>query len=128
MATWVLDPSNRARAFLLLTADDPHYRDNCYTEAIEGTGWENKVILGVAGAEKQVRFADSICPKGSHVVIVDDNIKDFIKGIIVADGSVKIVSAEEGDLSKLIERAGNTMTSSGFNAFTLVTTLKMNLF
>ena len=124
----VLNPDHRGRSFLLLNADDPHYQDNHYAESLKGSGWESNVILGVAGAEKQVRFADRICPRGSHVVIIDDNITELYKGVTAATGRIELRPAEEGDLSKLIMRANAAMASSDCNVYAVVSIFAMRLF
>eukprot|EP00438_Fugacium_kawagutii_P028589 Skav226681 [mRNA] locus=scaffold3971:30654:34038:- [translate_table: standard] len=69
-------PLNSCR--LVLAAEDPDldiYRSNAGP-------WENRFILGVKGAERQIAFIDQISPRGTElstkVMIFDDNILKFM--------------------------------------------------
>lgn len=65
-------PLNSCR--LVLAADDPDldiYRTN-------SGPWENRIIMGVKGAERQIAFIDQISRVGTKVMIFDDNILKFM--------------------------------------------------
>ncbi len=105
-----LRPEHLGRCFILLSGEDPDYQSGRYTALLRGTMWEHKVLVGLKGAQHQVRFADLVVPKGTHVITMDDNIKELILGK---------EALPEGALSELIQKAAAGMTESGLNVWSV---------
>ena len=57
-----------------------------YAAALSGTPWADRVVVGIRGAHLQVRFIEEAAPKGSHIVIMDDNIERLV--VEIADDSI----------------------------------------
>jgi len=80
---------------LALAADDPDAV--VYREALGP--WEDRVVWGVRGAERQVAFIDQIAPAGQRVMVLDDNIQEFRnRGQPVTGGLDGLVSSGFGHM------------------------------
>ena len=71
-------PGHLDRCFLFLAREDPALQE--YQRRFAGTLWEDKIILGVKGAEQQVAFMEKACPRNTHLIVLDDNIHCVSEG------------------------------------------------
>eukprot|EP00913_Durusdinium_trenchii_P009598 g9018.t1 len=83
------DPESRRRLHIFVAHDDPHFTKGCYEKLLGDLG--DRLVVGVRGADLQVRFIEECFPIGQHVVVCDDNIvslqlllKDLSKQILHA--------------------------------------------
>ena len=116
----VLNIEHRSRCFVLLDPEDPHYKNGDYTKSLDEIGWTDNMVVGLTGREKQVLFADCICPMDSNVVIVDDNVVDLEKLLKDTTGSIIKVALHCGELSELLTKANKEMTNTGYNVTALL--------
>ena len=117
----VLKVEHRSRCFVLLDPEDSHYKNGDYTKSLDRIGWKDNIVVGLTGHEKQVLFADCICPMNSHVVIVDDNVVDLEKLAYDSTGSTTKVIMHCGGLSELLSKAKKEMANTGYNVIALIT-------
>ena len=59
-----------------LTSQDPSAR--AYYDQLRDTRWLEKVVVGKQGASNQVKFITECVPTGTHVIVSDDNILEFV--------------------------------------------------
>ena len=105
-----LGPTVHRRCLIFVSHEDPDVVSGRFFAALHGTPWAHRVVLGVKGAELQTRFIEEAFPRGAHVVIADDNIKQII--VESKQTQVKtMVANSKGDseLAELIQRAGQKM-------------------
>jgi len=99
---------------LYVSHEDPDYTSGRLLAALEGTAWEKRIVLGVKGADMQARFIEESCPRGTHVIIADDNIRNFVAGNASwDDGGNRFLTSETRELGGLIVRAGKLMQQTG---------------
>mmetsp|Transcript_92954 Transcript_92954/g.165300 ORF Transcript_92954/g.165300 Transcript_92954/m.165300 type:complete len:704 (+) Transcript_92954:27-2138(+) len=103
-----LGPEAFKLCLIFASHEDPAVTSGKYAAALKGTPWEDRVVMGVKGAHLQVRFIEESCPKGTHVVVADDNILDFV---------VEQVS-EEAIAKKKAEKGCNEMMRELDSKFT----------
>jgi len=66
---------------IFVSHEDPDFVSGRYHEALVGTPWQKRIVIGVKGAHHQVRFIEEAAPKGTHLVVADDNIDSIIAEI-----------------------------------------------
>ncbi|CAE8587139.1 unnamed protein product [Polarella glacialis] len=67
------DPELLQRVHIFVAHDDPHFVSRRYDRAL-GKKLSERMIVGVRGADLQVRFIEECFARGQHVVVCDDNI------------------------------------------------------
>lgn len=113
----------RERCLIFVSHEDRQVWRGRYEKALSGTFWADRVVLGVKGADLQVRFIEEAAPLGAHVVVVDDNVIRFMveSGGPVESGvrnRVLEVGNDDGtrkwpELAALITRAGQEVDKVG---------------
>ncbi|CAJ1349811.1 unnamed protein product [Effrenium voratum] len=68
----LLEGELRRRVHIFVAHDDPDFVSGGYARALGEL--MDRVIVGVRGADLQVRFIEECFPRGQHVVVCDDNI------------------------------------------------------
>ena len=108
-----LGPSAPERVLIFVSHEDHDFTSGRLASKLAGTPWQDRLVIGVKGADLQVRFIEAAFPRGSHFVICDDNITDFYargsarKNVVLE--SYDCPRAEDSQLGMLIERAGREM-------------------
>ncbi|CAE7434268.1 dbp9 [Symbiodinium sp. CCMP2456] len=87
------------RIHVFVSHEDPDFLSGCYEEALGQL--HERIIVGVKGADLQVRFIEECFLPGQHVVVMDDNLLRFVRH----------EAGEEfpGDLVATIEAAAEAM-------------------
>lgn len=80
---------------IFVSHEDADYTSGRYHEALAGTPWRERIVVGVKGAHHQVRFIEEAAPVGTHLVVADDNIDSIIVEI-----------ANEKNISKFLRPEG----------------------
>lgn len=57
---------------IFVSHEDADYTSGRYHEALAGTPWQKRIVVGVKGAHHQVRFIEEAAPVGTHLVVADD--------------------------------------------------------
>ncbi|CAK9103231.1 unnamed protein product [Durusdinium trenchii] len=108
------DPESRRRLHIFVAHDDPHFTKGCYEKLLGDLG--DRLVVGVRGADLQVRFIEECFPIGQHVVVCDDNIVSLqrVAGERRISGSKKLppLEVEPLDLSKQILHAAKEMNQT----------------
>mmetsp|Transcript_47410 Transcript_47410/g.88287 ORF Transcript_47410/g.88287 Transcript_47410/m.88287 type:complete len:690 (-) Transcript_47410:69-2138(-) len=73
-----LGPKAHERCLIFVSHEDPAFKRGDYTTALAGTPWSDRIVQGVKGAHLQVRFMEEAAPKGTHIVVMDDNIRELV--------------------------------------------------
>jgi len=76
---------------IFVSHEDPDYTSGRYHEALAGTPWQKRIVVGVRGAHHQVRFIEEAAPQGTHLVVADDNIDSIIVEIANERSSSKFL-------------------------------------
>ncbi|OLP82698.1 ATP-dependent RNA helicase dbp9 [Symbiodinium microadriaticum] len=87
------------RIHVFVSHEDPDFLSGCYEEVLGQL--HDRIIVGVKGADLQVRFIEECFLPGQHVVVMDDNLLRFVRH----------EAGEEfpGDLVATIEAAAEAM-------------------
>lgn len=81
-----LGPEAYKHCLIFVSHTDSAWISGNYAAALSGTPWADRVVVGIRGAHLQVRFIEEAAPKGSHIVIMDDNIERLV--VEIADDSI----------------------------------------
>jgi len=73
-----LGPEAYKRCLIFVSHTDEAWTSGKYDAALSGTHWADRVVVGIRGAHLQVRFMEEAAPKGSHIVVMDDNIQSLM--------------------------------------------------
>eukprot|EP00746_Dinoflagellata_sp_MGD_P013597 gnl/MRDRNA2_/MRDRNA2_129444_c0_seq1.p1 gnl/MRDRNA2_/MRDRNA2_129444_c0~~gnl/MRDRNA2_/MRDRNA2_129444_c0_seq1.p1 ORF type:complete len:800 (-),score=198.46 gnl/MRDRNA2_/MRDRNA2_129444_c0_seq1:23-2422(-) len=73
-----LGPKGYQRCLIFVAHSDNAFTSGAYAAALKGTVWADRIIVGVKGADLQVRFIEEASPKGTHIVVMDDNIEELV--------------------------------------------------
>ena len=105
------------RCLIFVSHEDPDFTSGRLTASLAGSAYQNRVIVGVKGADLQARFIEESFPLGSHVIIADDNIGHFVTEIAQKGFSKKLLQrmdvrdSDDSELKHLLDRAGGMMRS-----------------
>mmetsp|Transcript_21900 Transcript_21900/g.49976 ORF Transcript_21900/g.49976 Transcript_21900/m.49976 type:complete len:518 (+) Transcript_21900:48-1601(+) len=108
-----LDLSSRSvyrnQVYIFVSHEDQHYMSGRYGAAL-GEEWQQQVVVGVKGADKQVRFIEECFHLGQHVIVCDDNIK-WIQAVGQERFSWRPLNP--GELMQLFTLAAGSMEEEG---------------
>eukprot|EP00930_Biecheleria_cincta_P055406 TRINITY_DN4172_c0_g1_i2.p1 TRINITY_DN4172_c0_g1~~TRINITY_DN4172_c0_g1_i2.p1 ORF type:complete len:664 (+),score=94.18 TRINITY_DN4172_c0_g1_i2:48-2039(+) len=119
-----LGPNAHERCLIFASHEDPDFTSGRLASSLRGTPWEYRVVQGVKGADFQVRFMEEAFPRGSHLVVLDDNIDRFVvehQPSLKQGGNRELTSGSKTDseLAMLIRMAGSEMDAQGANIWTV---------
>eukprot|EP00434_Breviolum_minutum_P024713 symbB.v1.2.021826.t1/scaffold1881.1/size97231/4 len=97
------------RLHIFVAHDDPHYKTGCYKKALGSLA--NRIIVGVRGADLQVRFIEECFLPGQHIVVADDNILT-LEEAPKPEGS-EAVELKSTNLEHLVLKAAKLMQQHG---------------
>ncbi|CAE7702664.1 dbp9 [Symbiodinium sp. CCMP2592] len=67
----------RERIHVFVSHEDPDFLSGCYEEVLGPL--HDRIIVGIKGADLQVRFIEECFLPGQHVVVMDDNLLRFVR-------------------------------------------------
>eukprot|EP00439_Symbiodinium_sp_Y106_P044018 s5066_g5.t1 len=67
----------RDRIHVFVSHEDPDFLSGCYEEVLGPL--HDRIIVGIKGADLQVRFIEECFLPGQHVVVMDDNLLRFVR-------------------------------------------------
>jgi len=73
-----MGPKAHQQSLIFVSHEDKEFLEGRYTAALKNTCWADRVVHGIKGAHLQVRFIEEAAPLGTHIIILDDNIEDFV--------------------------------------------------
>jgi len=76
--TRALGPKAYEKCLIFASHEDPAFVSGGYEGVLEDTPWKDRIVCGIKGAHLQVRFIEEAAPLGTHIVILDDNIDEFV--------------------------------------------------
>jgi len=84
------------RCLIFVSHEDEDFTSGRLDAVLEGTPWQRRIIVGVKGADFQVRFIEEAFPSGAHCVVADDNIEQFVVEFSpnLSDGSCRTLDCE----------------------------------
>lgn len=95
----------RDRVHVFVSHEDPDFTSGLYTEALGE--WASRLVVGVKGADRQVRFIEECFCRGQHVVVCDDNL-EWIK-VLAGNLAWRRLRRSPCELAELFERAAAAM-------------------
>eukprot|EP00927_Polykrikos_kofoidii_P040396 TRINITY_DN34540_c0_g2_i1.p1 TRINITY_DN34540_c0_g2~~TRINITY_DN34540_c0_g2_i1.p1 ORF type:complete len:1202 (+),score=176.10 TRINITY_DN34540_c0_g2_i1:1-3606(+) len=104
----------RQRVHIFVSHEDPDFTSGRYKAAL-GPTWAPRMIVGLRGADLQVRFMEACFCRGQHVIVCDDNllrIQRFDAGgdkLVLQDLRQK----DPCELAMLFDQAGVEMAAHG---------------
>eukprot|EP00928_Gymnodinium_smaydae_P008986 TRINITY_DN13317_c0_g1_i1.p1 TRINITY_DN13317_c0_g1~~TRINITY_DN13317_c0_g1_i1.p1 ORF type:complete len:807 (-),score=128.16 TRINITY_DN13317_c0_g1_i1:278-2431(-) len=101
-------PELRRRVHIFVAHDDPHFTSGRYEKAL-GPAWASRIVVGVRGADRQVRFIEECFCPGQHVIVCDDNLL-WLRRFA---GNYDIRELWKDELEELFQRASNEMVKKG---------------
>lgn len=112
-----------SRCLLYVSHEDPDFTSGRLSASLRGTSWEDRIIVGIKGADLQARFVEESFPKNSHAIVADDNIVKFhvASQPLWALGGNRIldVAKDGGELGTLIRRAWTQMGCNKANVWSI---------
>eukprot|EP00928_Gymnodinium_smaydae_P046556 TRINITY_DN31017_c0_g1_i1.p1 TRINITY_DN31017_c0_g1~~TRINITY_DN31017_c0_g1_i1.p1 ORF type:complete len:631 (-),score=98.87 TRINITY_DN31017_c0_g1_i1:62-1954(-) len=108
----------KRHCLIFVSHEDDDVLSGRYLASLRGTPWEQRIVLGVRGADLQARFIEESAPRGTHIVIADDNITQFLVEQSCHKNHVLDYDAngrKKSELVELIERAGKELQTQRAN-------------
>lgn len=107
-------PEFLQRLHIFVAHNDPHFAKGCYEKVLGKLS--DRIIVGVRGADLQVRFIEECFLPGTHVVVADDNIQTLEEAPPLTEPKPShkeknrpLVDLHAADLRDLVKRAADAM-------------------